>query len=62
MDTKIINFEGVKKWSCCLCNNWFSGEGNKPYPLSTKDIDLCCHKCNDKVITARMNEIANAKN
>ena len=40
---------------CVLCQNWYEGYGNNPYPLATGKDDECCDMCNaTKVIPARL--------
>lgn len=41
-----------EKHVCCICGKEFIGFGNNPYPL--KEEGLCCNKCNEKVIEARI--------
>lgn len=45
-----------KEYVCCICGKRFKGHGNNPWPVKKSD-KRCCDKCNEKVITARINNI-----
>lgn len=47
--------EGKPCFYCVLCDNFFWGYGNNPYPLAKGEDDECCDECNaTKVIPARL--------
>jgi hypothetical protein len=57
--------DGVRYYSCCLCNDILRGYGNNPEPVISswdeekqEELDVeCCDDCNfTKVIPARMKE------
>lgn len=51
----------VKYPKCCLCGGDCDDiYGNNPFPLANKGV--CCNKCNQHVIMARMVTIEGVKN
>ena len=43
-----------KKRNCCICGKRFAGHGNNPDPVRINGV--CCDKCNEKVIEARITQ------
>jgi len=42
-------------FTCCICHNDVSGDGNNPEPVNNDDDEECCDDCNGMyVIPARM--------
>ena len=40
---------------CSICQKFFKGAGNDPYPVTKGENDRCCNECNQReVIPARM--------
>ena len=56
MKTKLqisnIEPENMVRKKCILCNNYYRGYGNNPWPLSNQG--RCCDQCNHTVIIARI--------
>jgi hypothetical protein len=44
-----------QKYTCVLCKEPKIGFGNNPEPLAKRG--QCCDKCNEKVITARIEHL-----
>ncbi len=44
-----------KKHVCCICGKEFTGYGNNPWPIKKEGI--CCDKCGEEVVKARLKDI-----
>ena len=50
--------------SCCICGKELKShlDCNNPYPVSTKDNDVCCSICNNMiVIPERIKRLTNSR-
>lgn len=57
-DTQKVKKDGIDYWTCCLCNETFSGFGNNPEPVNNDINNECCDNCNDEiVIPARLSNL-----
>ena len=50
-----------RAYVCCLCGKLCKGYGNNPWPLSKNEDDRCCDECNNKVIIARIANLAKSE-
>ena len=39
-----------KTYRCCICHKEFTGYGNDPWPIDTRDDVKCCDNCNFQVV------------
>ena len=46
------------EYVCCICEGWFEGWGNNPWPVVKDEDAICCDRCNMAVvIPARVRQL-----